>query len=151
MGRHFVVLKEARRNQIVVVDPLSPLRDRRYVFEYKSGDHGEAERIYLLNPVGTTTRTRVFELNTIFRISLDDDNNDTASLESIKREFDETANDLRDTKCFLSPTAWRKKSANFGLPGLDLPATDVMRMEVVRKVYGEEFWDMAVENVENID
>jgi alkylation response protein AidB-like acyl-CoA dehydrogenase len=122
VGRHFVVFKETRRNQVLVVDPSSPLRDRRYVLEYKSGDRGEADRIYLLNPVGTPTRTRVFELNTVFRISIENDNDDAASIESIKREFDETANDLRDTKSFLSPIAWRKKTAEFGLPSLDLPA-----------------------------
>jgi alkylation response protein AidB-like acyl-CoA dehydrogenase len=39
----------------------------------------------------------------------------------IIEQIEATVHDLRGTKDFLSPTAWRKKTAPFGLPGLDLP------------------------------
>ena len=43
------------------------------------------------------------------------------SPEAINRKIDETAEAMRGTKEFLDPRAWRKKTAVFGLPALDLP------------------------------
>ena len=129
LGRHFVLLKEQSTNEIVVVDPNKPTKDYRYIIEYKPGDKGTYQQAFLLNPPGTPPRTRIFELNTIFNVSLLDDEgiakrrpSDAVSIEYIKTKINKTASDLRGTDAFLSPRAWREKTASFGLPGLDLPA-----------------------------
>lgn len=127
LGRHFVLLKDFRHNEIVVIDPHSPTKERTYVMQYKKGNAGEMEQVFLLNPVGVRPREDVFELNTVFDITLSKSEPDatnaapSTSLESIKAEIDSTANALRGTDDFLNPRVWREKTARFGLPGLDLP------------------------------
>lgn len=129
LGRHFVLLKDHRRNEIVVVDPLNPAKDRRYILEFKKADDTKFNRIFLLQPVGVPQRSDLFELNTVFTVSIAENRagragglgNTAKSIEDIKRHFDETAASLAGTKDFLSPRVWRKTTARFGLPGLDLP------------------------------
>ena len=127
-GRHFVLLKDFKKNEIVVVDPAQPGKDRRYVLEYKSNDDGSCEHVFLLNPTGTPARTDIYELNTVFTATLpsitDQDSairGESLSIEFIKSNIDKTASELREGEDFLNPKVWRKKTAIFGLPGLDLP------------------------------
>lgn len=42
-------------------------------------------------------------------------------VESVTHKLDETARILKGTDAFLDPRAWRKQTAAFGLPSLDLP------------------------------
>ena len=127
LGRHFVLVKEFKHNEIVVIDPHRPSKDRSFVLQYKKGDTGDMERVFLLNPVGAPLRADVFEINTIFDIRLTPSSGAVtgtvlpASLDSIKAEIDKTANELRGTDDFLNPRVWREKTARFGLPALDLP------------------------------
>jgi alkylation response protein AidB-like acyl-CoA dehydrogenase len=129
-GRHFVLLKDQKRSEVVVVDPGKPVKDRRYILEYKAGNNGDCEEVFLLNPAGTPARTDIYELNTVFTVSLlksESEHTGTpqpdkaVSLESIKSNIDKTVTELRGGDDFLSPRAWRRKTAGFGLPGLDLP------------------------------
>lgn len=128
LGRHFVVLKDFRKNEIVVVDPAKPGKDRRYVLEYKSNDGGNCEDVFLLNPTGTPARTDVYQLNTVFTATLPSVTEQDAaipgeslSIEFINSSIDKTASELREGKDFLNPRVWRQKTASLGLPGLDLP------------------------------
>jgi alkylation response protein AidB-like acyl-CoA dehydrogenase len=126
LGRHFVLLKGWKENEIVVVDPQKPGKDRHYILEYKSEDKGAAVRIFLLQPADAPARpnARVFELNTLFTMSLREaaePQSGPMSLEFVKGKIDETAIALRGSSDFLSPRVWRQKTASFGLPGLDLP------------------------------
>jgi len=127
-GRHFVLLKDFKKNEIVVVDPAKPGKDRRYVLEYKFSDGGSCEHMFLLNPTGTPARTDIYELNTIFTATLPSITEQDAairgeslSIEFIKSNIDKTASELREGDDFLNPRVWRQKTASFGLPGLDLP------------------------------
>lgn len=43
------------------------------------------------------------------------------TVEEVKVQINKTVSELRGTEKFLSPRAWRKTTAAFGLPGLDLP------------------------------
>lgn len=108
------------------MDPTKPVKDYRYVLEFKSGEAGPRERVFLLNPIGVPARARVYELNTVFKVSLvhEDEHppEEEVSVDYVKRRIDETAGALRGTADFLSPRHWRKRTASFGLPALDLPA-----------------------------
>lgn len=128
LGRHFVLLKDYKQNEVVVVDPQSPAKDRRYILEHRSAENGTPERTFLLRPAGLPPQPLIYELNTVFNISLRAKNasvpmagTGVRSVEFVTKKFDETAASLRGTKGFLSPRLWREKSAAFGLPGLDLP------------------------------
>ncbi len=128
LGRHFVLLKEQKKNEIIVVDPSKPIKDRRYILEFKSGDKGDCEKVFLLNPTGTPTRTHVYEINTVFTASFSRKSesvelnpNAPITIEHINAEIDATADLLREGDDFLNPRVWRQKTASFGLPGLDLP------------------------------
>lgn len=127
IGRHFVLLKAFQADVVTVVDPSSPLKDRRYVLEFRGDRDKPKERIFLLNPAGVAPRKLVYELNTVFHISIAGHpetpaiEGDTVSAKSIKAEIDDTARELRGTADFLSPRAWRERTAASKLPGLDLP------------------------------
>lgn len=126
IGRHFVLLKRHTPNQIDVVDPSSPLKDRRYILEHRKGDREAHSRIFLLNPAGIPRdRGRVFELDTVFSVSLPGPGREGKtppdSVKGIQDNVDATATQLRGTKDFLNPRVWRKLGARYGLPGLDLP------------------------------
>lgn len=129
LGRHFVLLKEQSENHIVVVDPVKPEKDRQYELDYKPGEKGARTRLLLNNPPGIPRAAGlVFEVNTVFAVTLESRRADDpdrrpphASVEYINQKIDDTARELRGTKGFLEPRTWRKKTASFGLPGLDLP------------------------------
>lgn len=133
MGRHFVILQTQSNDVVTVLDPASPLKDRRYVLKYERNEQGECEHIYLNQPVDAPARTATFELNSVFKVSLKRDAKQAQShektqlsLDEIKRRIDETAAVLRGADVtpspqFLSPIEWRRRTAQFGLPALDLP------------------------------
>jgi alkylation response protein AidB-like acyl-CoA dehydrogenase len=129
LGRHFVLLKDRNANEITVVDPGKPTKDYRYVIDYKPGEQGAFQQAFLLNAAGAPPRfrNRTYELNTIFTMSLLPATDETrrsvhsTSIEYFKTQINKTASDLRGTDDFLSPRAWRERTAPFGLPGLDLP------------------------------
>ncbi len=130
VGRHFVLLKRISDNQISVVDPGNPDRDRHYLLDFKPGDKGERARLFLDNPPEIPRPAGfIFEINTVFTISILDEEKlggvtpgNAASVEYINSKLDEMADRLAGTPEYLDPRAWRKRSAEFGLPGLDLPA-----------------------------
>jgi alkylation response protein AidB-like acyl-CoA dehydrogenase len=128
LGRHFVLLKDERRNEIVVVDPAKPHKDLRYVLDSRLNDKGNCEQVFLLNPAGAPARADIFEINTIFTVVLRceagtprSQSTCAQSIEEVKDGITATAKDLRGTKDFTSPREWRERTARFGLPGLDLP------------------------------
>ena len=55
LGRHFVLLKNFIKNEVTVLDPSSPTKDRRYILEYRAKTKDDPARIFLLNPAGTIT------------------------------------------------------------------------------------------------
>lgn len=122
LGRHFVLLKRQDGDAVVVVDPHSPAKDRRYIVAC----HGEGQadgHALLLQPKDQKRRTSIYEINAVFTLSLEDA---TAShvppeLDELKRRIDMAADELRDAGELQSPRKWRETTASFGLPGLDLP------------------------------
>lgn len=128
-GRHFVLMKGRSDTKIEVVDPAKPGGDRQYVLDFKAGDKGARSRLFLNNPAGIPrTDALVYEVNTIFTVALLDAKGAAErtagaanSVEHVTCKLDETARLLKGTDAFLDPRAWRKKTAAFGLPGLDLP------------------------------
>lgn len=132
-GRHFVLLQEQKQNEVVVIDPMKPTGERRYILEYRAGDKGDFDRLFLLQPAGAPVRSDIFELNTVFRVTAVETEAavgpkpaGTVSIESVQQKIDQTASELRGTgpgllPTFLSPRIWREKTASFGLPSLDLP------------------------------
>lgn len=129
LGRHFVLLKEQAKNHIVVVDPHAPSDDRQYILDVKDGDNPRSPRVFLLNPPDKPRRNGLdFEINTVFTVSVstdatrDEQRAETAkSIKAIKDKMDRTAARLRGTADYTNPRAWRRETAAFGLPGLDLP------------------------------
>jgi alkylation response protein AidB-like acyl-CoA dehydrogenase len=126
-GRHFVLLKSHAGGRVKVVDPAKPAKDHEYLLEYKAGDRGTKARLFLNNPPEFPRRENLtYEVNTVFAVALQDKGPApkpaAASAEYVKGRIDQTADELRGTKDFLDPRVWRKKTAAFGLPGLDLPA-----------------------------
>ncbi|MFO0847133.1 MAG: acyl-CoA dehydrogenase family protein [Gemmataceae bacterium] len=128
IGRHFVLLKGVSNGELTVVDPDGPGKDRRYLLEFKPGESGPKARALLVNPPDLPRRHPLtYEINTVFTVTLADAATPpaapdaTASVAVVTRKVDETALALRGTPEFLDPRAWRKRSAAFGLPGLDLP------------------------------
>ena len=133
LGRHFVILLVKSDDSVTVLDPSSPLKDRRYLLAFERNERGECEHVYLNQPPDAPARTSVFELNTVFTISLRRERKPTAirsakavSADDVKRQIDTTAAELRgpdglQSPLFLSPVEWRRRTAKFGLPALDLP------------------------------
>lgn len=126
LGRHFVLLKNQSNNELIVVDPQKPGSDYRYLVEYRRGDKGAYQQAFLVNAPGVPPRARnlTYELNTVFNVTLRSEPGEaprTRSVEFVKAQINKTYSDVRGTEDFLSPRAWRSKTASFGLPGLDLP------------------------------
>lgn len=128
-GRHFVVLRRVVGNKIDVLDPVRPHKDSSYVLEYKEDPKGGPTRVFLLRPVGVRVTTDVYELDTLFQISLRSETNEASRLrptaaatEHLKELISQTADRLRGSNDFLNPRRWRQETAAFGLPGIDLPA-----------------------------
>ncbi len=129
IGRHFVLLKARTEYEIAVVDPVSPGKDRQYVLEFRAGEKGQKARVLLQNPPGIPRKGGLlYELNTVFTATLTERRPAAGpkaagphSVAWVNQKIDETAKELEGTKAFLDPRVWRKKTAAFGLPGLDLP------------------------------
>ncbi|MFO0851845.1 MAG: acyl-CoA dehydrogenase family protein [Gemmataceae bacterium] len=128
IGRHFVLLKRFADRRVTVLDPSGPQKDRVYEVEYKRGEKGDKARVLLQNPPEHPRRPGlVYELNTVFTVTLSDGPAATPgqgrplSVDEMNLRIDETAKELSGTKGYLDPRVWRKRTAAFGLPGLDLP------------------------------
>jgi alkylation response protein AidB-like acyl-CoA dehydrogenase len=129
-GRHFVLLKHVEGDELTIVDPSRPAKDLRYVLKCEPEGDAEYGRVLLLNAPGTPARRESddYELNTIITAKLSSadapvaaSEEDRDSVEYVKARFNRAASDLRSTPDWLSPRAWRKRTAAFGLPALDLP------------------------------
>jgi len=119
LGRHFVLLKRIEGDQLFVVDPTSPNKEKRFTLQAGQAGCG---RFFLRFPP-EFPRPYVNELNTVFTIRLQKVEGASAplSLNEIKRQIDSTAERLKSKGQLRSPREWRKKTADFGLPALDLP------------------------------
>lgn len=137
VGRHFVVLRETNDNKIFVINPKSPAADHSYDIVYREGEgHTKYSTLLALPPEHASDKL-IFTLNTIFDVSIEDGSPaETRTIEEVKKGIDDTVDSLRNTDRFRDPREWRKRSAAFGLPGLDLP-----------KRYGGSDWK-AVDMIE---
>lgn len=130
-GRHFVLLKSVQGAELTVIDPYKPTANLRYVLSCEPEGQAPCGHVLLLNAPGTPPRSRpeTYELNTIITVKVADatppaedvETQALHSIEDVKEEFNRVASDLRGTPDWLSPRVWRKKTAAFGLPALDLP------------------------------
>jgi len=129
LGRHFVLLKGSANDRIDVVDPDKPGKDKQFIVEYLPGGQRGRARVLLNNPPAfPRTSGYLFELNTVFTVTLkdcaetaDQADHSATSVNEINRRLDGIARELQGTPEYLNPRVWRKKTASFGLPGLDLP------------------------------
>lgn len=127
VGRHFVLLKELKGSQITVLDPNNPTKDYLYDIVTEVSNDSTGNDFFLQRPGPQSAAARIFELETVYEITLSakpkegKDGLLPLSLEAVKAGIDEIALDLSGTEAYLSPRAWRKAGAEFGLPGLDLP------------------------------
>ncbi len=131
LGRHFVLLKERKENLLTVLDPSNPTKDYRY--EVKFDDDKQFRRIYLNRPSTGNPNGLIYELNTVFTVTVDetkkgyqDAPSHPKSVERVNAKIDETARELwgenkTPSDRFTSPVLWRQETADFGLPGLDMP------------------------------
>jgi hypothetical protein len=119
LGRHFVLLKRIDGNQIFVVDPTSPNKEKQFTLEAGLPGCG---RFFLRYPA-EFQRPYVNELNTIFTIRVERNKSATVplSMANVLQRIDETAQEMKKQGLLRSPRDWRKQTADFGLPALDLP------------------------------
>lgn len=117
-GRHFVVLKGREKNNIAVVDFRSPMKDHRYVLEYKKSELAENIDVILRLPPDVKPKADTYTLNTVFTVFF---GQKASSVEEIKARIDQAAKILKERDELTSPRVWRRTTAEFGLPGLDLP------------------------------
>jgi alkylation response protein AidB-like acyl-CoA dehydrogenase len=119
LGRHFVLLKQKDGSEVRVVDPTSPGKDK--TFHVERGIEGTG-RFFLRYPP-EVKRPYINELNTVFTIRLSRSGAESRflSLKQVKECIDSTASMLAERNELRSPLAWRKESASYGLPALDLP------------------------------
>lgn len=125
-GRHFVLLKQSDGRQLSFLNPGRPEKVYTFIVEYRGDTFESKGRVFFHNPAGIPSGGQTFELNTIFNVRLIPDaeqpgSDAQPSVEFTNAKIDELATRLRSTDEFLSPTAWRRHGAAFGLPGLDLP------------------------------
>jgi alkylation response protein AidB-like acyl-CoA dehydrogenase len=122
LGRHFVLLKRIERDNIAVVDPGSPTKDRTYSVRSRD-ENGWGRRVFLVPPANVST-TATLEVDTVFTLRLAKSEAayaDPLRVNELKQKIDEAAATLRASNELRSPRTWRKTTASFGLPGLDLP------------------------------
>jgi alkylation response protein AidB-like acyl-CoA dehydrogenase len=119
LGRHFVLLKHKNDSELQVVDPRSPAKVKRFTLERGSEGTGR----YFLRYPPEIKGVYVNELNTVFTIRLTRSGKalDFLSLDELKHHIDSTAAELSARNELRSPRVWRKESATYGLPALDLP------------------------------
>ncbi len=125
-GRHFVLLKRNEGENLSFVDPGSPLKKRTFMVEYRGIPSATKQRVFFQSPAGLDKSNQTYELNTIFTVRLltqdvSEPLDAGATLEEMKERIDSLADRLRATDELTSPRAWRRESAEFGLPGFDLP------------------------------
>jgi alkylation response protein AidB-like acyl-CoA dehydrogenase len=121
LGRHFVLLRDSFGDQIRVLNPSKPLKDYSFTVETQSTDDTLPKVFFAAAGFSSTQ-----ELNTIFSIKVSSHHesvcNDSAStLVQIKSEIDALAKQLSEEGKLTDPREWRKRGAEFGLPGLDVP------------------------------
>ena len=126
LGRHFVLLQTSDGNQISFLNPGRPIKDYRFIVEYRGDSTGPKRQLFFHSPAGFDRSNQTYELNTIFTIRLINKQPGVAkkedvSVKRIKEQIDQLATLLREQGDFTNPTAWRQHGAAFGLPGLDLP------------------------------
>lgn len=129
-GRHFVLLKDSSEGNLEIVDPWEPMAKRTFSVELKKDYYGDFERVYFLPPP-KVKNPPIRELNTIFTIRVTQSPdpaalNSTRSVEHIKAKISAAEREIRGTgnhqsARYLSPLVWRERTAEFGLPALDLP------------------------------
>lgn len=122
LGRHFVLLKQFVDHELSVVDPSRPLKDIRYTLVGR--DLEGWGRRYFLNPPPSVATTTVLEVDTIFTLRIVGVQNHSKGSDDIlelTKKVDETAHTLRASGDLRSPRKWREVTAEFGLPGIDLP------------------------------
>ena len=119
LGRHFVLLKRIDGDQMFVVDPTSPNKEKQFTLEAGLPGCG---RFFLRYPA-EFQRPYVNELNTIFTIRLERNKFATVplSMANVLQRIDETAHEMKKKGLLRSPRDWRKQTVDFGLPALDLP------------------------------
>jgi cyclohexanecarboxyl-CoA dehydrogenase len=122
LGRHFVLLKRLKGNEISVIDPRRPLKNTSYTVTPRNMG-GWGRRIFLVPPANVRT-TDTLEVDTIFTLRIerhDSPGKAPDDLNQLKKRIDEAAATLRTSGGLRSPRNWRESTATFGLPGLDLP------------------------------
>lgn len=126
-GRHFVLLQSSDGHQISFVNPGKPTKDYAFILEYRGDATGLRRQVFFHSPAGFDKTNQIYELNTIFKVRLEVDPREATcraseSVGQVEAKIDELATLLKGTDDFTNPIAWRKCGAEFGLPGLDLPA-----------------------------
>lgn len=122
-GRHFVLLKRNDDSDITVLDPTRPLKN--ITFTVTPRDMEGWGRRYFLTPPPKVKTTDTLELDSVFTLRIakhDALARAPEDLTQLRKRIDEAAEALRDSGELRSPRKWRKTTAAFGLPGLDLPA-----------------------------
>ncbi len=126
LGRHFVLMRTIAGRQLRVLDPKRPLKDYQYSIEYQGAPAAAKERVFLDNLALSDEKEPTLELNTIFTIQLKPSAKKECSrshqtVAQVKSKIDTLAAALQKEGKLTSPTEWRRRSAEFGLPGLDIP------------------------------
>ena len=126
LGRHFVLLKKSEDGKLSFVDPVSPLKKRLFLVDYRGVPGSPKQRVLFRVPDGLTKSKLTYELNTVFKVRFLKDEPDGAihsesRVGKMKSKIDSLAERLRSTGDLISPIAWRREGASFGLPGVDLP------------------------------
>jgi alkylation response protein AidB-like acyl-CoA dehydrogenase len=126
LGRHFVLLKERSETQILVLNPQKPMKDYQFNVEKRESPSIRYKRVYLESPGRLAENQPTLELNTVFKVRLvrSDSKPGSASpmtVDQVKTAIDELAKQLTSEGKLTSPREWRRRGANIGLPGLDLP------------------------------
>lgn len=122
LGRHFVLLKGRAGDTIEVLDPAAPEKTFSYSLEFRASEKGERGHLFLKKPIAfQRANDNTLELNTLFTVSVAGSSS-VGSVEFINQKIEETARELQGTEHFINPRAWRKRTASYGLPRLDLPA-----------------------------
>ena len=126
LGRHFVLLKESGKSQIRVLKPEKPMKDFQFIVEKRKTSSAPYKRIYLKSPGRLADTQPVQELNTVFKIRLIPSKTEPLpvsplTIDQMKTAIDDLAEQLKSEGKLTSPREWRRRSAAFGLPGLDLP------------------------------
>jgi alkylation response protein AidB-like acyl-CoA dehydrogenase len=122
LGRHFVLVKALDGDTLVVVDPAKPGKDRTYSLVGR--DVPKYGRRMVLLPPAKFRSEDTFEVHSVFCLHLKKRSTAgqaPATIRELQGKIDETAALLRETGAIRSPRAWRRATASYGLPGLDLP------------------------------